>query len=312
MKPLRPSEIRGNWATLLLPIRPDESIDYDLLEAEVGHFGAAGVNGVYSNGTAGEFYTQTEDEFDRVSRILAEGCERLGLPFQIGVSHMSPQLSLTRLRRARALEPSGFQVILPDWFPPTMAEIHRFLDVMVAAADPVPLILYNPPHAKRGLAPAEWVDVVERHPSVVGIKVAGGDASWYEAMKPVLQRVSVFIPGHTLATGLSHGAHGAYSNVACLSPLGAQRWCELCQSDPSRGRELGERIQEFFSREVLPFITVKKHPNMAVDKGMAVAGAWLPRLTTRLRWPYQGISETEASALGAAARASLPELFPEA
>ncbi len=310
MNPLRSSEIRGNWATLLLPIRADQSIDYGLLETEIGHFGAAGVNGVYSNGTAGEFYTQTESEFDSVNQILAEGCERLRLPFQIGVSHMSPQLSLARLRRARDWEPSGFQVILPDWFPPTMGDIHRFLEVMEAAADPIPLILYNPPHAKRNLVPAEWIEIVERHPGVVGIKVAGGDAVWFEEMRPVLDRISVFIPGHTLATGLKRGAHGAYSNVACLSPRGAQRWYELCRQNPEEGLELGHRIERFFSQEVLPYITVKKFPNMAADKGMAVAGGWLPGLFTRLRWPYEGISEDDAARLGVAARSALPELFP--
>ena len=139
--------------------------------------------------------------------------------------------------------------------------------------------------------------------------MVGGDAGWCEAMRPVLDRVSVFIPGHTLATGLSRGAHGAYSNVACLSPRGAQRWYELCMNSPGEGLELGDRIDRFFSQEVLPFITVKKLPNMAVDKGMAVAGGWLPGLATRLRWPYEGISEEEAAGLGDAARAALPELF---
>jgi len=311
LKPLRASEIRGNWATLLLPIRPDQSIDYDLLAAEVSRFGAAGVNGVYSNGTACEFYTETETEFDRVNQILAEGCERLRLPFQIGVSHMSPQLSLNRLRRARAWQPSAFQVILPDWFPPTMADIHRFLDVMAEAADPIPLVLYNPPHAKRNLVPAEWIEIVERHPGVVGIKVVGGDADWYEAMRPVLEKISVFIAGHYLAIGLSRGAHGAYSNVACLSPHGAQRWYDLCQSDLPEGLKLGERIASFFTQEVMPLITVRKLPNMAADKALAVAGGWLPGFSTRLRWPYEGAPEAEAVRIGTAARAALPELFSQ-
>ena len=311
MKPLRSTEIRGNWATLLLPIRPDQSIDYDLLGAEISHFGAARVDGVYSNGTAGEFYTQTEAEFDRVNLILAEACERLRVPFQIGVSHMSPQLSLDRLRRARALEPSGFQVILPDWFPPTMEDIHRFLGVMVEAAGPIPLIVYNPPHAKRRLVPAEWIEVIERHPGVAGIKVAGGDAAWYEAMRPVLDKVSVFIPGHTLATGLSRGAQGAYSNVACLSPAGAQRWYELCRTNLAEGLKLEEKIGGFFSREVMPLITTRRLPNMAADKALAVAGGWLPGLSTRVRWPYESVTEAEAVRIGTAARATLPELFPD-
>jgi dihydrodipicolinate synthase/N-acetylneuraminate lyase len=180
---------------------------------------------------------------------------------------------------------------------------------MVAKADPIPLILYNPPHAKWNLVPSEWLEVVERHPGVVGIKVAGGDAACFEAIRPVLDRVSVFIPGHTLATGLSQGAHGVYSNVACLSPRGAQRWCELCLSNPAEGMKLGQRVERFFTLEVVPYITVKKFHNMAADKGMAVAGGWLPGLTTRLRWPYEGISKDDAARIGTAARADLPELF---
>jgi 4-hydroxy-tetrahydrodipicolinate synthase len=309
LKPLKSSEIFGNWATLLLPIRPDESIDYDLLGAEIDHFGSVRVNGVYSNGTAGEFYTQTEEEFDRVSELLAGKCERLRLPFQIGVSHMSPQLSLERLRRARAWKPSGFQVILPDWFPPTMDEIHRFLDVMIEAANPIPLILYNPPHAKRKLTPAEWVAIVEQHSGVAGIKVPGGDAEWYAAMQPVLQKISVFIPGHFLATGLSSGAHGAYSNIACLSPWGAQQWYDLCRSKPAEGLKLEKKICQFLTDEVMSLITVKKLANPAADKALGVAGGWLPGLTPRLRWPYASATDEDTTRIGAAARVALPELF---
>lgn len=309
MEPLSGPEIRGNWATLILPVLPDQSIDYRLLEAEVECFGKAGVNGVYSNGTAGEFYSQTEEEFDKVNRVMAVNCERLQIPFQIGVSHMSPQISLNRLRRARSLKPSGFQVILPDWFPPKIDDIHRFLDIMEEEARPIPLILYNPPHAKRRLVPEEWEEVVTRHPGIAGIKVAGGDAEWYRLMGRVFDKVSVFIPGHNLATGLGRGARGAYSNVACLSPRGAQRWYDLCIRSPDEGMRLERRINRFFSENVMPLIGVRGLSNMAADKAMAVAGGWLPGLSTRLRWPYVGAEEAEAASIGKAARAALPELF---
>ena len=102
MKPLQASEIRGNWATLLLPILPDESIDFELLEAEIDHFARVGVNGIYSNGSAGEFYTQTEAEFDRINDLLARKCEGYRIPFQIGANHTSPQVSLGRIKRTQA------------------------------------------------------------------------------------------------------------------------------------------------------------------------------------------------------------------
>ncbi len=52
-------------------VSADESIDYGRLGNCIDTLIAAGVNGIYSNGAAGEFYNQTEAEFDPVSVILA-------------------------------------------------------------------------------------------------------------------------------------------------------------------------------------------------------------------------------------------------
>jgi dihydrodipicolinate synthase/N-acetylneuraminate lyase len=309
MRPLSAPEIRGNWTTLLLPIQADEAIDYSLLADEMEYFAAAKVSGVYSNGTAGEFYTQTEAEFDRVSGLLAEKCERAGIPFQIGLSHSSAQIARERLRRAKPLQPSAFQVTLPDWFPPSLPEVIAFLEVMAEEAAPIPLIVYNPPHAKRKLTPEEWTGVVARVPGIAGMKVAGGDEAWYAAMRPMFERVSVFIPGHLLAAGLARGARGAYSNVACLSPLGAQRWYELCIRDPAAGAALGARISAWWPANIGPLITRDGLSNSAADKAAAVAGGWLPGFSPRLRWPYRSAPVETVRLIGERARAELPELF---
>lgn len=305
----RGDKVRGNWATLLLPLREDESIDYSLLEGELDYFIASRVNGIYSNGTAGEFYAQSEDEFEKVSALLAKKCQQAGMPFQIGASHMSPQISLDRVRRAKGLSPMAFQIILPDWFPPNMEEILAFMARMAAEAAPIPLILYNPPHAKRRLSPEEWLEVVRKVPQIVGIKVPGGDAAWYAAMQPVMAQISVFIPGHFLATGMAQGARGAYSNVACLQPRGAQWWYELCVSDPRAGLKFQERLLVFWNSQIAPLVTEERYPNAAVDKMVAVIGGWLPGLKTRMRWPYRSIDGARAAELGRAARRELPELW---
>jgi dihydrodipicolinate synthase/N-acetylneuraminate lyase len=309
MKPLTAAEIHGNWATLLLPIQRDDRIDFALLADELEHFVGARVSGVYSNGTAGEFHTQTEDEFERVSALLAERCERGGVPFQIGVSHTSAQIARERLRRTKALAPAAFQVTLPDWFPPSLPEVLVFLETMAAEAAPIPLIVYNPPHAKRRLTPEEWRMVAENVPGVAGMKVPGGDAAWYAAMRPLFTRMSVFIPGHLLPDGLARGAHGSYSNVACLSPAGAQRWYELCRRNPTEGGALGTRVMMWWHAHIAPLITRDGRSNFAADKAAAVAGGWLPGFTTRLRWPYQSVDESVARAIGESARRELPELF---
>ena len=308
MPPLAPSAIAGIWGTLLLPLNEDESIDFARLRDEIDAFLDAGVDGIYSNGSAGEFYAQSEDEFDRVSALLAEICTRRNRPFQIGVCHTSAQGSLARLRRALALQPGALQVVLPDWFAPTIDEAVDFLRRMADAAAPIGLVVYNPLHAKRVLTAAEWLVVADRVPGIVGLKVAGGDASWYAEMRPLLRRLSVFVPGHFLASGYAQGAAGSYSNVACLSPRGARRWFELMHADPVEALARERRIQAFFKTHIIPFLAEQRYTNSAVDKLLAAIGGWA-KVGTRLRWPYRWIDETEALRLREIAFRELPELM---
>ena len=267
------------------------------------------MSGVYSNGCAGEFYAQTEMEFDRISHLLALACESAGIPFQIGANHMSPQLSRERILRTKALRPAGFQIILPDWFVPSWGEVISFLSVMAEVADPIPLVLYNPPHAKRRLSPAEWLRITEVVPAVVGIKVPGGDSAWYEAMQPVCQKISVFIPGHTLASGMAKARMGPIPMSPASAPRGAQKWYDLCARDIAAGLREEERILKFWQETISPLITERGLCNMAADKAAAVAGGWLPKLTTRLRWPYAAASMAEAAVIGRRAREALPDFF---
>ncbi len=59
--------LRGTWGTVLLPIGPDDQIDFDLLGVELDVLLPVGLAGVYTCGTAGEFHTLQEDEFDALS-----------------------------------------------------------------------------------------------------------------------------------------------------------------------------------------------------------------------------------------------------
>jgi 4-hydroxy-tetrahydrodipicolinate synthase len=303
MKPLTSAEITGTWGTLLLPINSDESIDFSRLAHEIECLLEARLDGIYSNGTAGEFDAQTEDEFDEIHTLLAERCERARVPFQIGVSHTSAQVSLSRLKRAVQLGPCAVQVILPDWYPVSDGEAVAYLARMADAAGPVGLVLYNPPHAKRVLEPSAIGMLRSAIPSLVGVKVVDGDAGWYAAMKKHAPGLSVFVPGHRLASGYELGASGSYSNVACLQPVGAKRWQEVIKKDISQAKQLERKIQRFVFEQI-----PADYPNAAKDKLLAAVGGWC-EIGTRLRWPYRWYANSEVARLQPIARALLPELF---
>lgn len=306
MLPLSASNIVGNWATVLLPINADDSIDWGGVETQLGALLEAGVNGIYTNGTTGEFWSQTDAEFDRLNCLVAERCEQAGVPFQIGACHVSPQFTLERAGRARRLNPGAIQVTLPDWWRPNDEEIIDAMERFAEAAAPVGLVLYNPPHAKRVLSPKDFARLKKAVPQIVGVKVAGGDEQWFEQMRAEMKGLSVFVPGHHLATGLRLGAHGSYSNVACLHPQGAQMWCEMMRTTPDAALDLERRIQEFMSRYIVPYRDAAGYSNFALDKLLAEIGGWCG-VGTRVRWPYRSIPKSEAERLRPVAHELMPE-----
>ena len=109
-------------------------------------------------------------------------------------------------------------------------------------------------------------------------------------MRANSEGLSVFIPGHRLASGIQNGAHGAYSNMACLNPFAAQRWFELTKSDISAALELENRINKFMETLIAPFITQQHFANHACDRFMAQLGGWA-NIGANLRWPYQSIPQ---------------------
>lgn len=308
MKALKAHEIRGNWATLLSVWNEDGSLDPGRLAEEVDTLIAMKVDGIYSNGTAGEFHCQLEHEFDQISSILAEKCTAAGMPFQIGVSHMSAQISRARLQRALQWAPGAVQLILPDWFPTTEDENIRFLSEMAEVANGIGLVLYNPPHAKRVLRPAAVGRLASVVPSLIGLKTAGGDDAWYAEMREHLSKLSVFVPGHLLAAGIKRGASGAYSNVACLHPQATQQWTDLMAVDMNAALEMEQRIGQFMREYIAPFITEQHYCNAACDRFMALLGGWAD-VGPSMRWPYRSIPVEEVERLRPVASALIPEFF---
>ena len=310
MKTLTPDNLYGNWATLLLATDTDGRIDWCKLEDEIDTLIASRPNGIYSNGTACEFYSQSLEEFVRISELLADKCERVGIPFQIGVSHPSAQESLERLKQVRNLRPSAVQVILPDWFPIDDAGAVRFLQGMAEEAGAIPLVLYNPPHAKRVLEPQGWSMLKKNVPSLIGVKVFDQNCSieWYVEMRRNNEGISVFVPGHHLATGICNGARGAYSNVACINPFAAQKWYDQMGTDMPAALELESRIQAFMRECIDPFIIRDHIPNHACDRFMALVGGWAD-VGSRLRWPYTSIPDSEVSRVRKRGHELIPEFL---
>jgi dihydrodipicolinate synthase/N-acetylneuraminate lyase len=304
-----PETIGGTWGTVLVPWTAGDRVDVARLTTQIDALCRAGLAGVYAHGTAGEFHELDEDEWDLISATLAERCRAAGVPFQLGAGHMSGRLTGRRIDRAVALHPDAIQVILPDWVPSTVEDAIAAVTAMAERAGGVPLVLYNPPHAKTVLAPDALGRLAAAVPSLIGVKTGAGGADWYAAIRPYTGRLAIFVPGHTLATGVPLGAAGSFSNVACLSPAGAVAWERQIRSDHEAALDVQRRLVAFLEQYVLPWGRAG-HPNPALDKALAHIGGWADA-GTRIRGPWRSVPADEAERLRPVIRASVPELFIE-
>ena len=301
-----PGGLGGTWGAVLLPVQEDEAIDFGALEAELDVLVASALEGIYTCGTAGEFYTLDEHEWDRLSEVVAGRAARASVPFQLGASHMSGQIGLSRVRRARQLRPAAIQVILPDWMPMSWPEVQRAVSTMASEADPVPIVLYNPPHAKTVCTAAQMAALADAVPGLAGVKVAG-DEAFYRDLHAAAPGLAIFAPGHELARAHSWGAVGSYSNVACLQPARAAEWGRSLSTDAEAARAFGDRVMVFFDTYMAP-LKAQGMSNTALDKTLAAMGGWAP-VGLRVRWPYTSVPGATARHLARLVRAALPELF---
>lgn len=298
----------GIWGAVLLPVGYGDGIDLGALSDVVDSMCAAGLAGIYTNGTAGEFFNQTEAEFDAITGLVAEKASAAGLPFQIGVSNSNPRLARERLKRVCSYGASAVQVTLPDWWPPNTDEQRRFLSGMAEAGQGMPLVLYNPPTAKISLGVPDIAALALEVPELVGVKVADGDDAWFAQRRDLLGPLSVFTPGHRIAHARPLGADGSYSNVACLSPRGAVRHWKMIETEPEAARDLEMRFGTFMEEAVIPLAINRQLSDAALDKLMAAAGGWAP-IGPKLLWPYTGATEEMVAAARASALRHVPEMM---
>jgi hypothetical protein len=103
-------------------------------------------------------------------------------------------------------------------------------------------------------------------------------------------------------------AAGSFSNVACLSPRGAQKWTASMRSDIDAALDLERRVCAFMDNHIVPFRQNRGFSNAALDKLLSAIGNWGP-VGTRLRFPYRSIDASEAESLRRIAMSELPDLF---
>ena len=142
---------RGPWAGLPVAWKDDMTFDEKTYRGDVARCCEAGVPGVYTGGTTGEFYAQDFDEFKRITDAAVRECKRGKTPVMIGCTSTFTLGVVRRAQYARDRGADAIQVALPFWMEVPDPEVVPFFKAVSKAVPGMPISIYETRRAKKAL-----------------------------------------------------------------------------------------------------------------------------------------------------------------
>ena len=209
-----PARIQGVLTAIVTPFDAAGAVCPDRLRRQVRRQMQFG-NGIFCNGTNGEFFVLNTEEKLRVTQTCVD--EVAGkVPV---VAHIGENSTATTIRLGQDVAAMGVDavsVITPSFVP---LRQHELIYHYTANADavPVPVFLYNIPARTGNTIEPATAAALARHPNIVGIKDSAGS---YESLKGFLDAVRD-IPDFDVLSGPDHLAHQGFLEgcSACISGL---------------------------------------------------------------------------------------------
>ncbi len=162
----------GIYTPVVMPHRPDHSIDRDRFAEVLEFLIGAGVHGLVIAGTTGEYYAQTPEE--RIEMMNLAGKIIAGrLPMVVGTGAIRTEDSIMYAEAAKAAGADALLVTTPPYAYPTGREIALHALAIDRAAN-LPVMLYNYPGRMSVEMDEETLDRLGRSPNFCAIKESSG------------------------------------------------------------------------------------------------------------------------------------------
>ena len=168
-------KLEGVYVPVVTPFDANEGLDLSTLTKVVDYCLDAGVRGIVSCGTTGEYYAMSTSEREQV---MAHTRDVVGSRAQL-VAGCNAGSTREAIHLAEAAGSMGYDAIMlaaPPTSLPTQRELAAHYKAIADAVDQ-PVVLYNYP-ARAGVEIGfECLDAVADHPNIVAIKESSGDFS---------------------------------------------------------------------------------------------------------------------------------------
>jgi len=299
---------RGPWAGLPVAWKDDDTFDENTYRADVARCCAAGVPGVYTGGTTGEFYAMEYEEFTAVADAAIAECRQAGTPVMIGCTTTFTRGTIRRARYAQEQGADAVQIAMPFWMALTDVEIVHFYEEVAAAIPGMPISIYETTRAKRAIPLEVHRRLHDAVPNILMVKSNAdtlGDTE--EGCAEISKLYNVFVGEDEIHTLGPCGAIGSCSSLIYMNPaftlkmfglLYAKQWDVL--------KLMTDQAHRFFYEGLALLDT----PGLdsAGDRLLGRCLGFL-KVNLRCRGPYTSCTEDEVACVREWVRVNTPELF---
>ena len=287
--------LKGIFAAIPIACDPDGKFIEADYRHDIAKVCGAGVHGIYTTGTTGEWYALDDDEFRWMVDVFLEETGRFDTLTQIGCGGLNTRSAVDRVRLAigRGRKPDALQILLPCWQPLTDAEVLDFFKAVADAAEGVPLVHYNTMRTKRFLTAKEYDGILKSVPTLIGTKFISDDMDVILATLRSGLPMNHFI-GHeyTLVQATMWGNKGVYSDHALYWPKACLEIFRLCEEKRwDEALAVQERFINFALEGQGP-LRGRGYTDAAWDKGKTEAAGVL-RCKRHIRPPHHPMREED-------------------
>jgi 4-hydroxy-tetrahydrodipicolinate synthase len=166
-------KFEGIYTPIITPYRDDFSIDYERLSEVVEFLIDAGVHGIISAGTTGEYYAQSSEERFVLMKFLSQKISGR-VAYIVGTGAIRTEDSILYAQEAVNQGADALLVATPPYALPTEKEIALHAMAIDRVAN-LPILLYNYPGRMGVNMGEEFLDQLGQSPNFCAIKESSGD-----------------------------------------------------------------------------------------------------------------------------------------
>jgi 4-hydroxy-tetrahydrodipicolinate synthase len=298
----------GPWAGLPVAWTDDDEFDEATYREDVAACCEAGVPGVYTAGSSGEFYAMSFEEFQAVARATVEVCHAHGKPAMIGCTDTYTKGAQRKAAFAAEIGADAIQVAVPFWLPMPEDQIVPFFRDVASAAPGLALSVYETTRAKVTLTVEQHLAIKEAIPQYLMVKANANTVGLTEeGCRRLSEHLNVFVGESLFAEFGRYGARGGCSSAVYWSPEFIRNlWRRVERQEWAEADAMCARLKPLFV-----FLGETWGPrgfvDTAYDRLGGVASGFL-KTSLRCRAPYPSPTEGDVAVWRRWCQEHLPEM----